>query len=119
MITKLRVIFLIVVGIISIILSVKCFTIQELSYESRSMYGGDAFTGIQNAASVTSRNVKELAEIEKFGFGAILLVGGLLSLGIGLTTPIKNKTKNNIVLSPNSEQKHLEEIPKSEEIVTE
>ena len=85
-----------VIGIVAIVLSIRCYTIDEMDYETRSMYGGDAFTGIQNAAATTSRNVKELAEIVQFGFGSVLLVMGLTLVGFSLTTPIgsqKEKTE--------------------------
>lgn len=88
MVQKLRSIVFIVIGVIAIGLSIKCYLIDGLSYESRSMYGGDAFTGIQNAAAVTSKNVKELADIVQFGFGSVLLIMGLTLVGIGLTTPM-------------------------------
>ena len=39
---KIRAIVLIVVGVVSLGLSIKCFTTDDLGYESRSMYGGDA-----------------------------------------------------------------------------
>ena len=91
MVQKIRSLVLIVVGIIAIGLSVKCFLSDELDYETRSMYGGDAFTGIQNAAATTSKNVKELADIVQYGFGSILLVMGLGLIGIGLTTPTISK----------------------------
>ena len=74
---KVRSILLVIVGIISIGLSVSCFQKETGSRESRSVYGGDAFTGIQNAGARTASNVKDLAEIVKYGFGSILLVGGL------------------------------------------
>lgn len=89
---KFRSIILIVVGIIALGLSVKCFTIDDLDYATKSMYGGDAYTGIQNAAAITSRNVKELASIIQFGFGSILLVMGLGLIGYGLTIPTGNST---------------------------
>jgi len=88
MVQKLRSIVLMVIGIVAIGLSIKCYTIDEMNYESKSMYGGDAFTGIQNAAAATSKNVKELAEIVQFGFGSVLLVMGLTLVGVGLTTPL-------------------------------
>lgn len=91
MVQKFRSIVLIVVGIIAIGLSIKCYSIDDLDYESRSMYGGDAFTGIQNAAAVTSKNVKELAEMVQFGFGSVLLVMGLTLVGVGLTTPMGSR----------------------------
>ena len=56
------------------------------------MYGGDAFTGIQNAGAQTSENVMELAKIVQFGFGSVLLVAGLGFLGVGLTTPMTKKS---------------------------
>lgn len=87
MVQKFRSIVLIVVGIIALGLSFKCFSIDDLDYASKSMYGGDAYTGIQNAAAATSKNVKELANIVQFGFGSILLVMGLCLIGFGLTTP--------------------------------
>ncbi len=88
MVQKLRSIVLMVIGIVAIGLSIKCYSIDEMNYESKSMYGGDAFTGIQNAAAATSKNVKELSEIVQFGFGSILLVMGLTLVGVGLTTPL-------------------------------
>jgi len=94
MVQKLRSIVLIVVGIIAIGLSIKCYTTDKLDYESRSMYGGDAYTGIQNAAAMTSKNVKELAEIVQFGFGSVLLVMGLTLVGIGMTTPMGGQKEN-------------------------
>lgn len=87
MVQKFRSIVLIVVGIIALFLSIKCFSIDDLDYATKSMYGGDAYTGIQNAAAATSKNVKELASIVQFGFGSILLVMGLGLIGFGLTTP--------------------------------
>lgn len=86
-----RTILLCAIGIISIALSIKCFSIKDLDYESESAYGGDAYTGIQNAAATTSKNVKELASIVQFGFGSLLLVNGLTLLAFGLTTPIQKK----------------------------
>ena len=94
MVQKLRSTVLIVIGIIAIGLSIKCYTIDDLDYESRSMHGGDAFTGIHNAAAMTSRNVKELASIVQFGFGSVLLVMGLSLLGVGLTTPMGARNAN-------------------------
>lgn len=94
MVQKLRSIILIVVGIIALGLSIKCYTIDDLSYESKSMYGGDAFTGIQNAAAMTSKNVKELASIVQIGFGSVLLVMGLTLVGVGMTTPMGARQSN-------------------------
>jgi hypothetical protein len=91
MVKNIRTFLLCAVGIFSVILSIKCFSIEDLNYETRSFYGGDAYTGIQNAAAITSKNVKELASIVQFGFGSLLLVNGLTLLAFGLTSPIQKK----------------------------
>lgn len=95
MVQKFKSIIMIVVGIVAIILSIVCFSFKSLDYEGNSMYGGDAFTGIQNAAATTSKNVKELASIVQFGFGSVLLVIGLGFIGVGLTTPMSSPISNN------------------------
>ena len=74
------------------------------------MYGGDAYTGIQNAAATTSKNVKELAGIVQFGFGSILLVMGLGLVGLGLTTPTGNSKAIPENLPKPIEQKPTAEI---------
>lgn len=108
-----RTILLCVVGIISIALSLKCYSFKELRYESESAYGGDAFTGIQNAAAVTSENVKDLANIVKFGFGSLLLVNGLTLLAFGLTSPVQKKKNveedNGITASSEKEEEKITE----------
>ena len=106
---KARSIVLIIVGIIAIGLSIKCYSIDDLDYETNSYYGGDAYTGIQNAAATTSKNVKELAGIVQFGFGSILLVMGLTLVGVGLTTPV-GKREDIAVSTPEDK----EEAPKVE-----
>lgn len=98
MVKNIRTIVLIIVGVISIGLSIRCFTFGKLGYEEKMEYGGDAFTGIQNATAKTSQNVVELAKIAKFGFGSVLLVVGLSFLGIGLTSPIQNSENNDGIM---------------------
>ena len=89
----------IVIGIIAIGLAIGCYSIDDLHYESINIYGGDAFTGIQNAAAVTSRNVKELASIVQFGFGSVLLVMGLTLVGVGLI-PLIGARQDETELAP-------------------
>ena len=76
---------------LSIILAICCFSKKSLDWESRTTYGRDAYTGIQNAAAMTSKNVSKLADSVCFGFGSILLVTGLTLVGIGISTPIERK----------------------------
>lgn len=40
-------------------------------------YGGDAYTGIQNAAAKTANNVQYLAEILKTGMSSALIISGI------------------------------------------
>ncbi|MBQ4111143.1 MAG: hypothetical protein IJC74_09715 [Clostridia bacterium] len=47
------------------------------SYEIASSYGGDAYTGIQNAAAQTANNVIALTKIIKFGVSSLLIVIGI------------------------------------------
>lgn len=64
-------------AILSIVLSIICFNMYTGNGENNHTYGGDAYTGIQNAAAQTANNVRDLAEIVSFGFGSVLLVAGI------------------------------------------
>ncbi len=57
----LRSILFAIIGAISIILSLACFSKDVGSSVSKSYYGGDAFTGIQHAGAETGNNVYGLA----------------------------------------------------------
>lgn len=75
-------ILLIVIAIISIIFSIKSFERSDYgTWVSQKEYGGDAYTGIQNAAASTAANVNVVNRSVSFGFGAILLIVGL-TLGV-------------------------------------
>lgn len=101
MVKQIRTLLLCGIGVISIILSIKCFSFDRLDSGSRSMFRDDDFyvdddySGIQNAAATTSKNVSELASIVQFGFGSLLLINGLSLLAFGLTSPIEKKVKEN------------------------
>lgn len=95
MVKQIRTLLLCGIGVISIILSIICFSFDRLDSESRSMFGDDDYTSIQNAAATTSKNVSELASIVQFGFGSLLLINGLTLLAFGLTAPIEKKVKEN------------------------
>lgn len=82
------------IGILSIILSLVCFSKEVGDTVHRSYYGGDAYTGIQHAAADTGNNVYELTKIVRFGFGSILMVGGLILIASAI--PVESK-KNEIV----------------------
>ncbi|MBP3384475.1 MAG: hypothetical protein J6M22_03315, partial [Firmicutes bacterium] len=67
----------IIVGLISVILSFVVKSQNYSNYEYSSSYGGDAYTGIQNAAASTANNVGYLINAVTWGFFAILFVFGL------------------------------------------
>ena len=108
----IKIISFIATGVLSIILAICCFCKKSLDWESKTTYGGDAYTGIQNAAAQTSKNVSKLADTVCFGFGSILLVTGLTLVGIGISTPIERKEE--IEEETESEQENTEEEPVSE-----
>lgn len=72
--------FFAVIGIVAIVLAVVCLLMSSGSHESYKTYGGDAYTGMQQAAAQTANNIQDLIAVVKFGFSSVLLVTGLLSL---------------------------------------
>lgn len=86
---KFHNIVLIVVGVISFTLSIVTFAKgQNLHVESKYEYGGDAYTGIQNAAAGAANNVAVAGRNIGFGIGSVLLVSGLLLIGFGVAPAI-------------------------------
>ncbi len=67
-------------GILSIIFGIIMLGKDVGSYEYSEAYGGDAYTGIQNAAAQTANNVKNLSEITKNGFAFLLIAIGLIAI---------------------------------------
>ena len=64
-------------GLLSVVFG---FVVSNMStgyWESSKNYGGDAYTGIQNAAAQTANNVQDLAEILKTGISFGLIVFGI------------------------------------------
>lgn len=94
MANTVRSIFLVIAGIVSIGLSIHCFNMNEGEYCSDSMYGGDAYTGMQNASASAARNVKTLSKIVKSGFGSTLLVCGLTLIAFSIQG--KKEEKDNV-----------------------
>ena len=70
-------IILIVLGVISIIWGL-ALNYSGISSTDKS-YGGDAYTGIQNAASATANNVEEMGKTICYGFkGILIVIGGVI-----------------------------------------
>ena len=81
--TKLIMIIKNVCGIaIGIIALVKSSSVNGESFYSRytehNYYGGDAYTGIQNAAADAANNASDLSGCICAGFSAVLLIAGLI-----------------------------------------
>ncbi|MBQ7831284.1 MAG: hypothetical protein IJ393_04335 [Clostridia bacterium] len=102
---------LIGIGVLSIIFAILCFVLNGefgSTYSvGRQRYGGDAYTGIQNAAAATASNidalnesVETLANCIKIGFGFVLLIGGLLIILLG-TKELMQEKKNEVQLVSN------------------
>jgi len=72
-------------GFLSVILGIITMGMPTGYWESSQSYGGDAYTGIQNAAAQTANNVQDLAEVAAFGIGALLLIFGLFMIFYFLT----------------------------------
>ena len=88
-----------ILGVVAIVLGIMCFTKDTGDFESNRSYGGDAYTGIQNASAQTARNVKHLAVICSFGFGSVLCVTGGTLLAVAFTiqpVEITNEMKINV-----------------------
>ncbi len=64
-------------GILSIILGFVTMSKSIGSWESLSSYGGDAYTGMQNASAQTANNVQDLADLTRFGISSLLIVLGI------------------------------------------
>lgn len=63
----------IISGMISIVFS---FVVKGMSigyYEQNYTYGGDAYTGIQNASAQAANNVQDLADLVRTGIYGFLL----------------------------------------------
>ena len=79
-------------GLLSIIFSFIVYAADTGSWESSYSYGGDAYTGIQNAAAQAANNIQDLARIMRFGMGSVLLIAGLVlccCFGAKLYTALK------------------------------
>ena len=74
---KTKNIIIMIIGILSIILGIICFTKDNSAHSSYYSYGGAAYTGIQNASAATANRISDLIGVAKLGFGSILLIGGL------------------------------------------
>ena len=104
---KLLKIFGIALGVLTIILAIVVFTQNVGYYESSHSYGGDAYTGIQNASAQAANNVKYVGEMIRFAMGSMMLVMGLAMVLGSLCIRTEKKTiavKAPVFAAPNGYQ---------------
>lgn len=82
-----------VVGILSVILGFSAYGCSTGSYESNKSYGGDAYTGMQNASAQIANNVQCATEAVAGLFGNILLIGGIVIILVGANSLIGSAPK--------------------------
>ena len=96
---KILAIGIMVVGLAAIVFAIICWSSSIYFYEGSSVrfetYGGDAYTGIQNAAAQTANNIQYLnRSLEEFAtlmanwMGFLLITIGTLLLVVGVSKTI-------------------------------
>ncbi len=71
------------IALLSAVFAIVCFFMGTGDYETYITYGGDAYTGMQNASAQAANNVKALAEIVSMGFGALFLIISSVLFALG------------------------------------
>ena len=87
-----------VLGVLFIMVAIASIVFAILSFDGfggnsvgAKTYGGDAYTGIQNAAAQTANNVNSLnSTVQRIGGYAFILIGGILA-SIGVACLVGNK----------------------------
>ena len=99
---KLLKIFGIVLGVLAIVLAIIVFSKDVGYYESSKSYGGDAYTGIQNAAAQAANNVKYVGEMLRFALGSQMLVMGLAMImgSLCICTKDQNRIASPVQMAP-------------------
>lgn len=91
----IRSIAFIAIAIVAFTFANKIDDMGNGDYVSSSRYGGDAYTGIQNAAAETGCNVYKGSQIVQKGFKYTFILVGLGFMAIGLT-PIFPNSNNRL-----------------------
>lgn len=104
---------LLALALVSLIFAIVCFTTDTSyasgSYETSQKYGGDAYTGIQNAAAQTANNVYYMNKNLTLLIGCVATTGGLFFLLAALTFALMGVKK--LGLFEEKEAPQAEEIP--------
>lgn len=84
-----------IIGAIGFVLAIICLAQDEGEPANWQFYGGDAFTGIQNASADAANNILALTKMVKTGFATLLFFFSLSSFVYGFfpDTEAKEKTQ--------------------------
>lgn len=117
-INRVKSVVLVIIGILAISLSIRCYTFNTYGSEPCKYYDSkgeeipdyeeslstglaseadiqNVYTGIQNATADTSGNICNLEKIIKFGFGSVLLICGLVLITFSFSTIFVQKSNTN------------------------
>ena len=85
-----------IIALVSVIFAIVCFTLDVGNIEWDESYGGDAYTGIQNAAAETANNlvILNLNITRIAGFAFIITTLTFASIGISLLRGERNSGSN-------------------------
>lgn len=94
-----------IIGVVGIILAIVCL-LQDVGKVAEIQYfGGDAYTGMQQASAYTANNVLALTKLVKVGFSSLLVLLSLLSFGYGFFSDSETKTVENKEREVTNEEK--------------
>lgn len=80
-------------GLFSVIMGFVTYGMSDGSWESNITYGGDAYTGIQNAAAQSANNVLYLSDIVQLALGSLLIVAGIALIIFFLSKVLQKREK--------------------------
>ena len=106
---KIRNILFLIIGVLSIIFAIKIGGLSTGSFEMPLSYGGDAYTGIQNACAGAANNAIDVANILQQGFKYCLIIADFVLVSIGGTSLFKvSETKPQAIDTPAEEKSQPE-----------
>lgn len=106
---KIRNILFLIIGVLSIIFAIKIGGLSTGSFEMPLSYGGDAYTGIQNACAGAANNAIDVANILQQGYKYCLIIAGFVLVSIGGTSLFKvSETKPQAIDTPAEEKSQPE-----------
>ena len=78
-----------IVGICCFVVGIQLYNKDAGYSPAPKEYGGDAYTGIQNAAAATAEAVNIQSDIIAQGLGSIMIFGGMAMIVCAI--PVRNK----------------------------